>query len=120
MPGAAFTKSLIGTSYDWKYVSTPQAHLNNRVTAQPRGKVLGGCTAVNGMFYVYPSKLEYDTWAGLIDGGSAWNWDNTRYYAKKAETFVPPVSDVGSAANILYNTSSHGSQGPVYASYPGL
>ena len=87
---------------------------------QPRGKLLGGCTAVNGLFYVYPSKLEYDTWAGLIDGGSAWNWENTHSYFKKAETFVPPVHDVASTANIIYNSSSHGSQGPIHASYPGL
>ena len=80
--------------------------------AQPRGKILGGCTAVN--------RLEYDTWAGLIDGGSTWNWENARNYIKKAETFVPPVSDVASTANILYDSSSHGSGGPVWSSYPGL
>ena len=101
-------------------MSSPQAHINNRTVNQPRGKVLGGSTAVNGMFYVHASKIEYDTWAGLIDGGSAWNWDNTRDYIKKAETFVPPAADIASAANILYNSSSHGSRGPVYASYPGL
>jgi choline dehydrogenase-like flavoprotein len=120
VPGYAFTKSLIGTSYDWKYLSSPQAHVNNRTMTQPRGKVLGGCTAVNGMFHVHGSKIEYDTWAGLIDGGSAWDWENTRNYIKKAETFVPPVTDVASTANILYDSSSHGSHGPVYASYPGF
>ena len=67
-----------------------------------------------------PSQLEYDTWAGLIDGGSAWNWRNTLNYIRKAETFVPPVPDVASTANILYDSSSHGSRGPVRASYPGL
>ena len=101
-------------------MSSPQAHVNNRVMTQPRGKILGGCTAVNGLFYVHASRLEYDTWAELIDGGNTWNWENTRNYIKKAETFVPPVSDVASTANILYDSSSHGSNGPVWASYPGL
>lgn len=120
VPGRAFTKSLIGTSYDWNYVSSPQVYVNNRVMTQPRGKVLGGCTAVNGLYYVHASKLEYDSWAGLVDEGSTWNWENARNYIKKAETFVPPASDVAATANILYDSSSHGSNGPVWASYPGL
>ena len=120
VPGHAFTKSLLGTSYDWNYVSSPQVYVNNRVINQPRGKVLGGCTAVNGLYYVHASKLEYDSWAGLVDGGSAWNWENARGYTRKAENFVPPVPDVAATANILYNSSSHSSNGPVWASYPGL
>lgn len=54
----------------------------------PRGKVIGGSTAVNGMYYVRPSTLEIDTWGELIKPedpklSSAWSWNSLFDMMKK-------------------------------------
>lgn len=126
MPGNAFTSSLLGSTYDWQYKTVSQPNADNRQLPWPRGKVLGGCSAINGLYLVRPSQIEYDTWASMMEsqdggnGASAWNWENQLAAMKKGETFTPPTSDVQSTANILYSNSSHGESGPMHASYPGL
>lgn len=122
VPAHAFSNSLLGTSYDWNFKTVAQPHANNRVLTWARGKVLGGSSALNGMYLVRPSKIEYDTWANLTGSseGVAWNWDNQFASMMKSETFTPPTSDVQSTANILYSPSSHGESGPLHASYPGF
>jgi choline dehydrogenase len=126
VPGNAWTSSLLNTDYDWQYKTAAQPKANNRQLTWPRGKVLGGSSAINGLYLVRPSKLEYDTWASLMDsqdggaGSNAWNWDSQFAAMKKSETFTPPTSDVQKTANILYSESNHGSNGPLHASYPGL
>jgi len=40
------------SEYDWQFKTTPQKHLNNRVSFWPRGKLLGGCSSTNAMIYV--------------------------------------------------------------------
>ncbi|KAG9091485.1 hypothetical protein FS749_016519, partial [Ceratobasidium sp. UAMH 11750] len=50
IPGNAYYSSLLGTDYDWQYVTEPQARLGNRRLPWPRGKTLGGSTAVNGLY----------------------------------------------------------------------
>lgn len=98
---------------------------NNRTLYWPRGKVLGGSSAVNGLYLVRPSQIEYDTWANLIQsqddgaGAKAWSWDEHYPFMKKSENYTPPISDVESVLNTAYNLSSHGTDGPLHASYPG-
>lgn len=95
----------------------PQA--NNRDIDWPRGKVLGGSSAVNGMYMVRPSKLEVDAWAAMVDGGDKWNWNSLFASMKKSEDFTAPSDDVKQAGNIQYDPSSHGTTGPLHVSYPG-
>ncbi|KAL4246796.1 GMC oxidoreductase family protein [Abortiporus biennis] len=118
-PANAYYQSLLGSSYDWHYTTVPQTHAANRAIAWARGKVLGGSSAVNGMYAVRPSQIEVDAWAGMIENGTAWNWENQFAAMKKSETFTPPSADIQAAANIEYNTASHGTSGPVHVSYPG-
>ncbi|PSR72212.1 hypothetical protein PHLCEN_2v11919 [Hermanssonia centrifuga] len=119
IPGDAYYLSLLGTSYDWKYTTVPQAGGDNRVVPWARGKVLGGSSAVNGMYAVRPSKLELDTWAAMIDGGDQWNWNSMFADMKKSENFTAPSADIQAAGNIMYDASSHGTTGPLHVSYPG-
>ena len=125
VPGNAFTHSLLHTSYDWGYNTVAQPTANNRQLYWPRGKLLGGSSAVNGLYLVRPSKIEYDTWSDLMlsqdngTGAKAWSWDKHYPFMKKSETFTPPVSDVQSTAHISYDESNHGNSGPLHASYPG-
>ena len=71
------------------------------------------------MYYLRGSKLEYDAWATL-SGDDRWNWDGVYASMLEAETYTPPTSEVQALANIQYNAASHGSSGPLHASYPGL
>jgi len=125
VPGNAFTHSLLNTPYDWQYHTVPQPKAGNRAIYWPRGKVLGGSSAVNGLFLVRPSKIEYDAWSDLMQsqdngaGAKAWSWDRHYPFMKKSETFNPPTSDIQTAANIAFNQDSHGNNGPIHASYPG-
>ncbi|KAG6846157.1 hypothetical protein H0H93_015682, partial [Arthromyces matolae] len=66
-PSGTYYNSLVGTSYDWQHKTVPQPNANSRVLSWPRGKVLGGSSAINGMYYVRPSQIEVDTWNSLLD-----------------------------------------------------
>jgi len=67
---------------DWCYQLDPQAGLNGRALPYPRGKVLGGCSAINGMIYMRGHKQDYDSW-----GFDEWQWDNVLPRFKKSEDF---------------------------------
>jgi choline dehydrogenase len=60
---------------DWLYNTEPDAGLNNRVQRYPRGKVLGGCSSINGMIYMRGQARDYDSWAKMI-GDDSWAWRN--------------------------------------------
>lgn len=60
---------------DWLYQTQPDQGLNGRSLRYPRGKVLGGCSSINGMIYMRGQARDYDGWA-KITGDDAWNWQN--------------------------------------------
>lgn len=124
IPGNAYYKSLWSSSYNWNFSTHSQPNVGNRVLSWPRGKVLGGSSAMNGMYSVRPSQIELDAWASLSAPGddnakSKWGWQAMLAAMKKNEIFVPPSTSIQQAANIEYDVSSHGSSGPVYNSFPG-
>ncbi len=49
--------------YNWYYETVPQKYMNNRVMYCPRGRVLGGSSALNAMVYVRGHPFDYDRWA---------------------------------------------------------
>lgn len=59
---------------DWLYKTEPEAALNGRALSYPRGRVLGGCSSINGMIYMRGQREDYDGWAQLT-GDSGWAWD---------------------------------------------
>jgi choline dehydrogenase-like flavoprotein len=72
IPGR-FGESL-GTKYDWKFETTPQPGLGGRKLPWPRGKVLGGTSALNFMTWNRGCKEDYDAWRAL--GNEGWGWDD--------------------------------------------
>ena len=58
---------------DWMYQTEPDPGLNGRRLRYPRGKVLGGCSSINGMIYVRGQARDYDSWAELL-GDEEWSW----------------------------------------------
>ncbi|KAH9479090.1 GMC oxidoreductase family protein Mala s 12 [Psilocybe cubensis] len=120
-PSGAYYSSIVGTEYDWLYVTTPQTHMNNRSVGWPRGKILGGSSAMNAMYLVRPAKVEVDAWQAIInDDKKRWGWDNLFKFMKKAENFTPPTEELLSYTNISYDASTHGSGGPMQVTYPAF
>ena len=68
---------------NWCYDSQPEPHLNNRRLFQPRGKVLGGTGAINGMIYMRGQPEDFDGWKA--DGCAGWGWDDVLPYFKSCE-----------------------------------
>ena len=71
--------------YNWKYYSEPEPYLNNRKLFCPRGKMIGGCSAHNGMVYVRGNPNDYERWASL--GLRNWSYEKVLPYFKKIETW---------------------------------
>ncbi|MGV8894443.1 MAG: GMC family oxidoreductase [Burkholderiaceae bacterium] len=69
---------------DWMYRTEPDPGLNGRSLIYPRGKVLGGCSSINGMIYMRGQARDYDQWAALT-GDESWRWDNVLPFFKKSE-----------------------------------
>jgi choline dehydrogenase len=59
---------------DWLYFTEPDPGLNGRQLRYPRGKVLGGCSSINGMIYMRGQSRDYDHWA-QVTGDDRWRWD---------------------------------------------
>lgn len=68
---------------NWALKTVPQAGLNGRQGFQPRGKALGGSSAINAMLYARGQPQDYDGWADL--GAEGWDWASVRPYFLKAE-----------------------------------
>ena len=58
---AAYNR-LFRTKYDWNYVTLPQERADARPVYWPRGRVLGGSSAMNAMIYIRGNRLDYDAW----------------------------------------------------------
>ena len=98
-----------------------QPGINGIVHAFPRGKVLGGSSAINYMMYVRGQAAEYDDWVRL-SGYSNWGWSGLKPFFMKSESMVAPTpeadhNDSGAKVNIAYETESHGNSGPIKTSF---
>ena len=68
---------------NWMYQTEPEPGLNGRQVFQPRGKVLGGSSSINGLLYVRGQHEDYDRWRQ--HGNAGWGFDDVLPYFKKAE-----------------------------------
>ncbi|KIM21071.1 GMC oxidoreductase [Serendipita vermifera MAFF 305830] len=109
----------IGTAppkYFYNLTSIPQSAGENRTFFVQAGCVVGGGSAVNGMFFDRGSAGDYNLWRDL--GNPGWGWDDLLPYFKKSETFHPPDSATVEDFGVTYNMSVRGTSGPIHASYP--
>lgn len=78
---------------DWLFSTEAEAGLNGRALAYPRGKVLGGCSSINGMIYMRGQSRDYDQWRQL--GNTGWGWDDVLpYFLKSEDQVVLPADDM--------------------------
>ena len=73
---------------DWMFETDAIPGLNGRKLAYPRGKVVGGCSAINAMIYMRGQAADYDGWRQL--GLKGWGWDDVLPYFLKHEDHVSP------------------------------
>ena len=69
---------------DWLYKTQAEPGLNGRALSYPRGRVLGGCSSINGMIYMRGQREDYDEWA-RVTGDSSWSWDAVLPVFKRSE-----------------------------------
>ena len=84
---------------NWNYKPNAQKELNGRGGYQPRGKALGGSSAINAMLYIRGHPTDYDEWREL--GNEGWGWSDVLPYFKKSE------------GNTRGSDDLHGTHGPL-------
>jgi len=77
---------------DWCFKTEAETGLNGRALAYPRGKVLGGCSSINGMIYMRGQARDYDQWRQL--GSAGWSWDDVLPYFKRSEDQARGADDM--------------------------
>jgi choline dehydrogenase len=87
---------------NWNYLTEPQDGLNGRRIYWPRGRVLGGSSAINATVYIRGVPSDYDRWAQA--GNRGWSWTDVRPYFLKSERYLDGAND------------DHGSEGPLLVS----
>jgi len=85
--------------YNWKYYSEPEPHLNNRKLFCPRAKMIGGCSAHNGMVFVRGNRDDYERWASF--GLKSWSYEKILPYFKKIETWSGGKNDYRGGDGLL-------------------
>ena len=80
---------------DWMFKTEPDGGLNGRALAYPRGKVIGGCSAINGMIYMRGQAADYDRWRQM--GLQGWGWDDVLPIFKKHEDHYAGETDLHGA-----------------------
>ena len=99
---AALAYPMNGKTYNWDYHTEPEPHLGGRIMHCPRGKVLGGSSAINGMCYIRGNALDYDRWAQEDAALAQWSYRHCLPYFIKSET-----RDIGA-------NDYHGDSGPLH------
>jgi len=99
-----FAKTIADKRVNWAYMTEPQAELHGRQIYWPRGKVVGGTGAINGLVYVRGQRSDFDEWANL--GCHGWDWANVLPHFRAVEH------------HHLGRTELHGDDGPVWVSRP--
>jgi choline dehydrogenase-like flavoprotein len=80
---------------DWCFKTEAEPGLNGRALNYPRGRVLGGCSSINGMIYMRGQARDYDQWRQL--GNTGWAWDDVLPYFKRSEDYSHGADDLHGA-----------------------
>lgn len=100
---------LQGTAVDWDYCTTPQTHMAGRAHSWPRGKVVGGSSAIHAMGHMRGHRADFDAWVSA--GATGWGWDDLLPFFIKSEN-SPFAGDLDSDDQLYGNT------GPIHLEQP--
>ncbi len=77
--------------HHWTYETEPEPHLNGRRLSQPRGRIVGGSSSINGMVYLRGNPLDFEGWAEA--GATGWAYADVLPYFQRLEGWADPVSE---------------------------
>jgi len=97
-----YAKTMFHPVYNWCFKTEPDPGMNGREIYWPRGRTLGGSSAINGLIYIRGQREDYDGWAAL--GNSGWSYDDVLPFFRKLEH------------NVRGESPWHGADGPLWAS----
>ena len=97
-----YAKTMFHPVYNWCFKTEPDPGMNGREIYWPRGRTLGGSSAINGLIYIRGQREDYDGWAAL--GNPGWGYDDVLPYFRKLEH------------NVRGANEWHGAGGPLWAS----
>jgi choline dehydrogenase len=80
---AGYYRNIYNPDITWQHEAGPEPHLDWRMVKWPRGRVLGGTSAINGLLYVRGQMRDYDVWRQL--GNVGWSFEDVLPYFKRAE-----------------------------------
>lgn len=109
--------TLPNSQYDWNYTTISMKGLSGRSVGYPRGRLLGGSSAINGMVYTRGAASNYDRWA-KVTGDPGWSWDRLQPYLDKQEKFESPADNHSIAG--MVDPAVHSGNGAVPVSIPGF
>ncbi|OCK84459.1 GMC oxidoreductase [Lepidopterella palustris CBS 459.81] len=103
--------------YDWDFWCEPQKHVNDRLIPQPRGKVLGGSSAINFGAILYPTKQNFEGWTAL--GNDGWSAEEMAPYYRKFHTFHPGPPETREILSLdsYINENAQGKDGPLHVAF---
>ena len=104
---AALAWPLAGRTYNWCYESDPEPGMGGRRIYQPRGKVLGGSSSINGMVWIRGNPLDYDRW-GSEPGLGRWDFAHCLPYFRRLENRLSGGNDYRGDAGPVYVTTPPG------------
>ncbi|KAJ7653272.1 aryl-alcohol oxidase [Mycena polygramma] len=113
LDGGLFEPSL---GYTWNITTTPQTAAANRVQFYPRGRLLGGTSSINGMWYTRGSRDDFDRYAN-VTGDPGWSWSAMQKYFRKNEKWTEPADKHDTSHQ--YDPSVHSTTGINSVSLPG-
>lgn len=87
-----FAPLMYDPRHNWLYKSEPEPYLNNRQLEQPRGKVLGGSSSINGMVYIRGQVEDYNSWRD--EGNEGWGWTDVLPYFNKMEDYEQGPNEI--------------------------
>lgn len=113
-----------GATRFYNLTSVPQPGLGGTTPPLFAGAVVGGSSAVNGMFFMRGSAEDYDAWVWAAGEeheeafAAEWGWDNILPYFKKSVTFTPPTEEMVREYNITYDVeAAYGGTAEIHSSY---
>src|ERR1700752_2062729 len=96
---------------NWRYEADPEPGTANRKIPVPRGKVLGGSSAINGLVWVRGQTLDYDTWAQM--GARGWSWQDVAPLFTRIESYEKGGTN-GRGTEGLLRVTEVPDQNPLY------
>ncbi|KAK5659705.1 hypothetical protein OQA88_916 [Cercophora sp. LCS_1] len=109
------------TATRWDVVPQPEPRFRNKTPVVYAGQVVGGSSAINGMFFDRPARQDLDDWddlAGNKNTSNRWNWDTIYPYFKKSVTFTAPSATDAQKYGYTWDASVYGSTTSIYSSFP--